>query len=294
MLSLSQLRALILLLVAGHAAAAQPINVEQLKKAYAANNQHDVPLVLWTEGGGAPGIRFLLFANGDVLVPNAHAKSGLGESRLSPQGVRAVVEKLEAQNKFWALASRYADPNVILEIPDNTISLRLPKKRPITVTVDAALTSGSSSQRPPRAFVECINLLKTLIPAHTTPWDPGYVEIGWSDYNYARERSVAWPKQWPGLTGPLARKVRGFVIQWIVLFPSSRVDELDRFLARRSEMGAIFVDGKKLSGDYRWPLPSEKACPLGTNDGIRSITRVGSNASNQAMERTADRCTLHF
>src|SRR3977135_3562388 len=107
MLSLSQLRALILLLVAGHAAAAQRINVEQLKRAYAANNQHEVPLVLWTEGGGAPGVRFLLFANGDVLVPNAHAKSRLGKTRLSPESVRAVVSRLEAQNKFWALASSY-------------------------------------------------------------------------------------------------------------------------------------------------------------------------------------------
>ena len=259
MLSLPQLNALILLLVAGHAAGAQPIDVEQLKRAYAANNQHDAPLVLWTEGGGAPGIRFLLFANGDVFVPNAHSKSRLGKSRLGPESVRAIVTKLEAQEKFWALSPRYADYDMLLELSDNTISLRLPKKRPITVTVDAALMFGSSSQRPPRAFVECMNLLKTFIPAHTIPWDPGYVEIGWSDYSYARERSIAWPKEWPGLTGPLAQKIRGFVIQWIVLFPSSRVDELDRFLARRSETGAILVDGKKLSGGYRWPLPSEKA-----------------------------------
>ncbi|HMG05689.1 MAG TPA: hypothetical protein VK581_09510 [Chthoniobacterales bacterium] len=104
-----------------------------------------------------------------------------------------------------------------------------------------------------------MKLLKSLIPAHTAPWDPGYVEIGWSDYSYASERSLVWPKEWPGLTGPLARKVKGWVIEWIVLFPSSRVDELDRFFARRPEMGAMLVDGEKLSGGYRWPLPSEKA-----------------------------------
>lgn len=260
MLSFSQSATVVLLLGAATAVtAAQPMNVEQIKKAYAANNKHDVPLILWTEGGGAPGVKFLLFANGDVLVPNARAKSGLGKARLSPESVRATIAKVEAQEKFWTLSSRYADPNVILELPDNTISVRLPKKRAMTVTVDAALTSGSSSQRPPRAFIDCMRLLKTLIPPQTTPWDPGYVEIGWSDYSYARERSVVWPKEWPGLTGPLARKVKGWVIQWIVLFPSSRVDELDRFFARGSEMGATLVDGKKLSGGYRWPLPSEKA-----------------------------------
>jgi hypothetical protein len=259
MLSFSRFTAAMLVGVAAHAVtAAEAINVEQIKKAYAENNRHDVPIVLWTEGGGAPGVRFLLFANGDVLVPNASAKSGLGKSRLSAEEVRSVVAKLSAQPGFGTLALRYTDPNAIVELPDNTISLRLPKKLPITVTVDAALTSGSSD-RTPRAFIECMNLLKTFIPAHTTPWDPGYVEIGWSDYSYARERSLAWPKEWPGLTGPLARKVKGWVIQWIVLFPSSRVDELDKFFARRSEMGAILVDGRKLSGDYRWPLSSEKA-----------------------------------
>jgi hypothetical protein len=262
MLSFSRFTPLMLVAVSAHAVtAAEPINVQQIKKAYAANNRHDVPIVLWTEGGGAPGVKFLLFANGELLVPNARAKSRLGISRLSPEGVRAIVAKLAAQDTFWALSSRYDDPNIILELPDNTISLRLPNKRAATVTVDAALTSGSSSRRPPRAFVECMNLLKTFIPAHTIPWDPGYVEIGWSDFSYARERSVAWPKGWPGLTGPLARKVKGWVIQWILLFPSSRVDELDTFFARHWELQTmpILVDGRKLSGSYRWPLPSEKA-----------------------------------
>jgi hypothetical protein len=262
MLRLSRFTSVILVVVAIHAAtAAGPINVDDIKKAYAENNRHDVPIVLWTEGGGASGVKFLLFANGELLVPNARAKSRLGMSRLSTEAVRAIIAKLAAQDRFWTLSSTYDDPNIILEVPDNSISLRLPKKRPITVTVNAALTSGSSSRRPPTAFVECMNLLKTFIPAQTAPWDPGYVEIGWSDFSYARERSVAWPKEWPGLTGPLARKVKGWVIQWIVLFPSSRVDELDRFFARHRKLQTmpIVVDGKRLAGDYRWPLPSEKA-----------------------------------
>jgi hypothetical protein len=240
--------------------AAEPINIQQVMKAYAENNRHDVPIVLWTEGGGAPGVRFLLFANGDVLVPNARAKSGLGKYRLSADEVHSIVAKVLALPGFWSLALRYTDRNVIVELPDNTISLRLPKKRPITVTVDAALSSGSPD-RTPRAFIECMNLLKTFIPAQTTPWDPGYVEIGWADFSYARERAIAWPKEWPGLTGPLARKVKGWVTQWIVLFPSSRVDDLDTFFARHRKLQTmpILVDGKKLSGDYRWPLPSEKA-----------------------------------
>jgi hypothetical protein len=246
-------------LSAACAVAAQPFNVEQIKKAYAANNRHDVPLVSWMEGGGAAGVRFLLYPDGEMLVPNARAKSGLGKSRLSPENLRAALAKIEAQDKFWALSTRYEDPNVTVELLGNSISLRLPKKPAITVSVDAALTSGSSNRRPPRAFTNCMALLKSLIPAHTSSWDPGYVEIGWADYSYARERSVAWPKEWPGLTGPLARRIRGWVIRWIVLFPSSRVDELDTFFARGSEMGAILVDGKKLSGSYRWPLRGEKA-----------------------------------
>ena len=262
MLSIARLIAFVLVAVSAHCVtAAEPINIQELKKAYAANNRHDVPIVAWTEGGGAPGVKYLLFSSGQLIVQNARAKSRLGTSRLSAASVRAVVAKLEAQDEFWTLSPTYRDPNIILELPDNTISLRLPHKRPITVTVDAALTVGQSKQVPPKAFVDCIKLLKSLKPAHTTPWDPGYVEIGWSDFSYARERSIAWPREWPGLTGPLARQVKGAVIQWIVLFPSSRVDDLDRFFARHLKLQtmAILVDGKKLSGYYRWPLPSEKA-----------------------------------
>src|SRR3954469_4240560 len=96
-------------------------------------------------------------------------KSRLGKGRLGPETVRAVVAKLEAQDKFWALSSRYADPNgLIVEGPETTISLRLPRKRSITVSLDAAVTSGESTQLPPRAFRQCMKLLKTFIPAHTT------------------------------------------------------------------------------------------------------------------------------
>src|SRR5687768_13755370 len=127
MLSVSHFTSVtLLLLVAAAMAAAEPIDVNQLKKAYAANNRHDVPIVLWTEGGGAPGVKYLLFADGRLLVQNDRAKSRLGTSRLSPASVSAVVAKLEAQDKFWTLSPTYRDPNIILELPDNAISLRLP------------------------------------------------------------------------------------------------------------------------------------------------------------------------
>jgi hypothetical protein len=243
------------------AVAAGPINVEQIKKAYAANNRHDVPLVSWMEGGGAPGVKFLLYPDGELLVPNSRAKSGLGTVRISPERLRSILAQIEAQDEFWTLSSRYEVPGVILELPDNRISLHLPRRRAITVSVDAALTTGQSKQLPPRAFTNCLNLLKSLIPPHTIPWDPGYVEIDWADFSYGRGRSQVWPKQWPGLKGPLARRVKGWVIDWIVLFPSSRVTELDTFFARHWELQTIpiLVDGRKLSGSYRWPLRGEKA-----------------------------------
>ncbi|MEQ1843368.1 MAG: hypothetical protein ABL994_23425, partial [Verrucomicrobiales bacterium] len=169
-----------------------------------------------------------------------------------------MLAKIESQDAFWELAPNYSLTRWS-EQPQNVVSLRLPGKEPKSVSVYGQLiASARDHEAPPSAFVSCIELLKSLIPQETTPWDPGYVEIGWADYGYAPGRSLDWPKDWPGLDGPLARPAKNWVIKWIVLFPSSGLDDLDAFLARRLEKGAILVNGKKLSGGYRWPLPGEK------------------------------------
>jgi hypothetical protein len=104
-----------------------------------------------------------------------------------------------------------------------------------------------------------LRLLERLTPREITPWDPGYVEVYWSDYSYAPNQSLVWPEDWPGLSSPLTRQGKaGDLIKYYLVFPSSKVAELDRLLARRPQLGAILIDGWKGSAHYRWPLPNEK------------------------------------
>lgn len=232
--------------------AADAIDVDEVKRAYAVNNQADLPVVRWLTWGTP---KFILYPDGELIVPNSRAKSRMGKANLSPQDFSAAAAKIGAQLEFWKLAPSYRLTRQS-EQPLNIVSLRLPGREAITVRVYGPLTARSKDdESAPTAFTSFLDVLNSLIPPDTVPWDPGYVEIGWGAYDYAPDGGLDWPK----LEGPLARPVKPGVTQWIVLFPSSLVDDLDAFLARRLVRGAIVIDGRKVSGSYHWPMRGEKA-----------------------------------
>lgn len=236
--------------------AGDAIDVDEVKRAYAVNNQADLPVVRWLTWGTP---KFILYPDGELTVPNSRAKSRMGKANLGPQDFSAAMAKIGAQLEFWKLTPNYRLTRQS-EQPLNIVSLRLPGREAITVRVYGPLTARSKDdESAPTAFTSCLDVLSSLIPPDTVPWDPGYVEIGWVAYDYAPDRGLDWPKEWPGLEGPLTRPVKLGVTEWIVLFPSSLVNDLDEFLARRPARGAIVVDGRKVSGGYHWPLRGEKA-----------------------------------
>jgi hypothetical protein len=111
----------------------------------------------------------------------------------------------------------------------------------------------------PNEFREVTTLLSKIRPSSSVPWDPGYVELGFADYSYAPGPSIKWPSNWPPLTSPLVRDLKGLVIQKVMIFPSEYLTELDAFLKKEPELGAVLIGNWKTSVGYRWPLPAEKS-----------------------------------
>ncbi len=226
-----------------------------LQQAYATNNAEVLPLVSLMEGGTP---LFLLFPDGRLIVGTPQTKRP-GFTQLTDHDLQVVVSSLTQLDDFWLLSANYdLAPNVTHQ-PEHALTLRLPGKPEKSVAVYGALSAPFPAPVPPAAFTTMLRLLERLTPRELTPWDPGYVEVYWSDYSYAPDQSLDWPKDWPGLSSPLTRQGKaGDLIKYYLVLPSSKVAELDQLLARRPQRGAILIDGWKGSAHYRWPLPNEK------------------------------------
>jgi hypothetical protein len=229
--------------------------LDSLQHLYAKNNSNEPPVVSWTDWGTA---KFPLYSDGTIIAADRKSKSGLAATLLGPDELRAALSAVSAKETFWLLDSKYR----LTERSEqqlNIVSVRVPGREHYKVSVYGRLKPRSNEDsKPPPAFTEFVETLSALIPEKMQPWDPGYVEILWGDYDYAPDRSLRWPSEWPGFDSSLVRPMTNAVIQKIMIFPSSKLPELDAFLARRLERGAILISGRKMSASYRWPLPGEK------------------------------------
>jgi hypothetical protein len=234
-------------------------NMPDLQRAYAANNKEQLPTVSLMDWGTP---LFLLYPDGRLLVGSHRSKrpdfASLSESELSE-----VLSRISRVKGLWSLSANYdlsPSGTTVSDQPLLVLTLRVPGLKEKHVSVYGNLEAPfPGSSHPPEAFATLLRLLPALIPKDMQPWDPGYVEIYWSDYGYAPDPSAAWPKTWPGLSSPLVRRGKDDgLIKYFMIFPSSMVAELDRFLAGRPQRGAVLIDGWKGSANYRWPLPNEK------------------------------------
>jgi hypothetical protein len=87
------------------------------------------------------------------------------------------------------------------------------------------------------------------------PWLPESIEVMLWPYEYAPEKSIIWPQEWPDLNSKDTRK-RGEDSYSVFLLGKS-YSELLRFISTRKEKGAVLINGKKMSISYRFPFPME-------------------------------------
>jgi len=249
------LLSLLLLAVISPLGAANPFDQVQLQRAYAANNRDELPIVSWMNGGRP---KFVLYADGTILAAAEAPTKGLVAMQLTSDELQRVLGALSTQDAFWSLRSSY-ELTRGSDQPLNTVTICIPGKEQKSVEVYGRFQPlAPETAKPPEAFVQFIDALSALTSGRMKPWDPGYVEILWTDYDYAPDRSLSWPGDWPGFDSSFVRSTGDGLIEKIMIFPSSKLSALDAFLAQRPERGAILIDGRKMSAHYRWPLRGEK------------------------------------
>lgn len=233
-------------------------NVPLLLASYQQNNQHEVPVVSYMIHS-TPQI--LVYPDGKVLTkasPEEKSRSGLVLAQLSSNELAAVLASVASVEGFYSLSNKYRLSRWS-EQPLHTVSVRLPNRPEKSVSVYGRLEKPRpDDMTAPPEFLNLIALVLSIHPKPSSPWNPGYVEIGFADYSYAPEPSLQWPTSWASLSSPLVRDVKGWVIKKVMVFPSQHLTELDSFLKREPERGAILIGDWKASASYRWPLPGEK------------------------------------
>jgi hypothetical protein len=237
------------------------IDAEVLLRRYHDNRQKPLPIVTYV--GNAKEV--LLYPDGLFMVTDEWRAEGQPSRwlavRLSPTQMTNLIAGLCAKEGFWKLENRYVLARGY-DLPVCNVSLRIPGRPEKRVGVIGWLSGGSApfvlkerlgDGKPPKEFADFVDDLTRIRPEGLQVWDPGYVEVEFSDYSYALG-TLKWPADWPSLRSPLVHEKWG---SKIMIFPSELVTDLDGFLAKRSDYTAVLIGGWKTAVGYRWPLPGE-------------------------------------
>jgi hypothetical protein len=186
--------------------------------------------------------------------------------QLSSDALAKVVKTLSTFGDY-AKVKRYYNlvPNVT-DRPETWIYLALKGKEFVTGVYGLSVPPNPDIPRPgtlkgegrpdelPKAVKDLHAYLTSLDFADAKPWEPQYVEAMIRKYEYAPDKSILWPKNWPGLDSPSTLKRRD---QYSIFLPGKELPKLRDFLKTCNEKGAVEIGGKKWAVSYRFTFPSE-------------------------------------
>jgi hypothetical protein len=113
--------------------------------------------------------------------------------------------------------------------------------------------NGASPIVPPDELLELYRWFSRIGNRNSKEWIPKYVEVILWDYSHASEASLTWPDEWPSLDSDRAQK-RGN--SYSIYMDGAMLPKLRDFLESRKQ-GALEIDGKWMSAEYRLTFPRE-------------------------------------
>lgn len=185
--------------------------------------------------------------------------------QLTQQELEKTKKELAAFGDFSAIKNHYNLAPNVTDQPETEIYLNLTSK-PVVTTVYGLMVPktqlpgytimpGTQKAAPlPESLRNLYDYLVGLKFADAKPWQPAYIEVMAWGYSYAPDKSIHWPKEWPGLESPDTIK-RGDA--YSIFLPGADIAKLRSFLNTRKEKGAVEIGGKKWAVAYRYAFPSE-------------------------------------
>lgn len=197
---------------------------------------------------GSESPRFALYSDGQVIY---RTEDGFRSVRLNEPELRSIKSSLSAAESP-VLSGEY---HVVEATDQPRNSLLLYGNPPVFLTVYGSLDDEQVTSRLPAAVAEAFDTIRAFGSARSKPWMPAQIEVMIWPYEYAPEPSIQWNEEWPDLSSPTTVQ-RGN--SYSLFLPSSELEALNNFLARKNSKGAIEIDGRKWSASYRMPFPRER------------------------------------
>lgn len=111
-------------------------------------------------------------------------------------------------------------------------------------------------------------VIKSFRPVIKEEWHPKEVEVMFWPYEYAPQKSIKWPDNWPDLNSTKSIKRSDASINnnttdnnkesYSVFIPYSEYNELIIFLKKKKKKGAVEINGKKMAVALRYPFQGEQ------------------------------------
>ena len=224
----------------------------------AAARKSDVPSPLvvlldsdpWAAVIGSDSPTFALYEDGTVIQ---RTTTGFITARLTDKEVRQLLDRLDLR----ALSQSYGrfEAEVATDQPEQDL-LAYWGEKPVFVSVYGSLKDDKVRSKMPQEVNAAYDVLSSFKHLESRAWLPASVEVMIWPYENAPEPSISWPEDWPRLDDP--QNVRRGGNSFSIFMPSQKLPELRAFLKRKSEKGAIEIDGQKWSAAIRFPFPHEK------------------------------------
>jgi len=214
---------------------------------------------------GADTPRMAAYEDGTVIFIRTSGKSATYQSKnLSATELSNLKKQLAPTLALNDLKSFYNLRPYVTDQPEAMFYIR-DGQRELTTRV-YGLTAGEKptphtisrdkreADAVPDELMELHKFLCAVDYSDSKEWTPPYLEVMIWPYEYAPDKSIKWPKDWPGLDSKRSIK-RGD--SYSIFLDGKVLPELLKFLKTRKEKGAVEIEGKKWAVSFRPVFPSE-------------------------------------
>lgn len=203
----------------------------------------------WAEVVGSDSPAFALYVDGTVIQRNA---TGFSTTRLTDGERKNLLDGLNLR----ALSRSYGrfEAEDATDQPEQDLLIYQGEK-PVFVSVYGSLKDPGVRSKIPKEVAAAYDTLSAIKLPRGRSWLPENVEVMIWPYEYAPDPSIRWPQNWPGLNDP--KTVRRGEDSFSLYMPSAKLADLSALLSRRSEKGAVEIDGRKWAASIRFPFPQE-------------------------------------
>ena len=221
----------------------------------------------WAMVIGSDTPRVAIYENGDVIFAKK-VREGLIYHRVSldKAGLEEVRKQIEPLFVLKDIGPRYNIRPNVTDQPEAMFFLHNDHREIATSVYGLSATgtrlpgytqfpTGEKSTVPPDALLKLHAWLVELDYPNSAEWVPKYIEVMAWDYSYAPDASIQWPKVWPSLDSDRAVK-RGK--SYSIFLDGSLLSDLQKFLAKQNEKGAVEFEGRKMAVSYRFAFPGER------------------------------------